>query len=86
MWEPEARGTGTGCGGGGASSPLLEDTVISLPEGIALRKTDVQLLPDPRDEFQSRITEEAAFCGGLNTCPQIPRGHSLNLGGPLAPG
>lgn len=57
-----------GCGrgepaAGVASIPLFEDTIISLPEGIALQETDVQLRLDPRDGFQSQITEEEAFCG-----------------------
>lgn len=71
---------------GVASVAPVEDTIIFLPEGIALWEADVQLRPDPRDDFQSQITEQEASCGGLNTCPQIPCGLPLNLGGPLVPG
>lgn len=86
MWKQRSGTLGRDVGEeepapGAASVALVEDTIISLPEGIALQEADVQLLPDPRDEFQSQITEEEAFCGGLNTCPQIPCGLPLNLGG-----
>lgn len=63
--------------------PSLENPVISFPEEIALHRTDLQLHSDVGGEFQRQITEERVFCGSFNTCPQIPCGLPLNLGGPL---
>lgn len=63
--------------------PSLKALQLPCRRELLRRSRDLQLHSDPGGESQSQITEQKAFCGGLNTCPQIPCGLPLNPGGPL---